>query len=1578
MQTVTLKSLVLGCCLCLFGITQAQVAYFTPRLADKISKSGSNDYIRTLVSMREQADIQSLHEELYTRKGITPEQRSYEVITKLQNTANQTQGELKAILEVAKGNGQVREFTAFWAVNLFYVEGKKDFIQSLLSRSDVGYIDADGQLKLDKYDKVDDVKEVHKKAMVNGIEPGLCAIGVRQLWKLGYTGCGRKVMNIDTGVDGTHPSFSARWVGGTAGWNDPTAPITATPTDCDGHGTHTMGIMCGLDPATHDTVGVAFGANWMAAQTICTSPHTSNSLAAFQWAMNPDGNAGTVTDRPDVINCSWYDPDVTACDVTYQNMFTNVEAVGIAIVFSAGNSGSGASTITFPKSISTTLVNTFTVAAVDAYSCSVTPTIASFSSRGPSSCGGTGSYLIKPEVSAPGVSVRSAYPGGYTYLSGTSMAAPHVAGAIALLKEAFPTLTGETIKLALYNTCTDLGTAGEDNTYGKGMINVYAAYLSLKSSYGGYQHTPCDVGCSGLSYSLGCSGVITDGSGPTLNYNNYSQCKTWIAASDGPITLTFDSLDIESGYDYIYVYDGTDTTGTLLATITGSTIPAPIISSSWDMFVKFTSDYVITKKGFQAHWTAAPPKPTITGSTSTCIGTAGFLYAPTNCYSGCNYVWSTGATTNPLVVTATGNYTVTTSNTCGSSPVSNPYTFTINPLPVVSAGIDKTICNGSSTTIGGTATAGLIYAWLPTTGLSSASVANPTASPTTTTNYIVTAYNATTGCYKKDTVKVTVLASPVANAGADKTLCSGTTTTLGVAAVAGVSYSWSPSTGLSSATVSNPTFTATTAATTTYTLTATLTATGCVKTDQVVVKVNPAAVANAGVNKSVCLGYGIYIGSSAVSGTTYAWSPTTNLNNSTLAQPYYTPTAAGTFTYIVTATTSLGCSKKDTVVITALTSPVANAGLDKTICNNTSTTLGVAAVAGTTYSWSPTTGLSSSTSAVPTFTATTTGTFTYTLTSTLIATGCYKTDQVVVTVNPAAIMNAGIDQSICPGGSAVIGQALGVLGTTYTWTPSTGLSNSNSFNPTASPTVTTTYIATATTSLGCAKKDTVKITVLTAPVANAGIDRTVCAGVTTILGAAAVAGTTYAWSPTTGLNSATVSNPSLKLSTAGVYTYTLTSTLTATGCTKTDQVIVTVNALPTANAGLDKTICAGQSTTIGSAAAPSTTYLWSPVTALSSSTSATPTATPTTTTTYIVTATSSLGCAKKDTVKVTVNPLPACNAGVDKTLCSGASTTIGQTAVAFVSYAWTPSTGLSSATASLPTVSQTVTSSTTTIYTLTATTLFGCTKSDQVVVTVNPSPVANAGVDKSTCSGSGVSIGSTAISGTTYAWSPVTALSSSTSASPIASPTTTTTYTVTASALGCTKTDAVVVTAIALPTANAGVDKTIASGASTTIGTAAIGGNTYTWTPTTALNNSALAVPTASPLVTTTYTLTVTATATGCSKSDAVLVTVTPSPPSVNDDSNGNGNATLVLGTNYNVFPNPMNDVLNISSQSLINGELNIKLYNELGQVVYEKLVNVENQVLNMQIPTESLAHGIYFLNILNGEAKLSYKVVKE
>lgn len=453
------------------------------RLQQALADANPNDYIRTLVLLRDQVDVAAMDAQFYAERASI-QRRAYEVITLLQEKANSTQVNLLNFLQEKSTNGDVFQYQSFWISNMVMVEAKPHIINELTSRLDLVEMDLDGLLELDRPVEASD-GEVEG---TESVEPGIKIINADQLWALGITGQGRLVMGHDTGVHPNHPALNHKWRGNhvpaNQAWIDPGGGTT-TPNDCDGHGSHTVGTMVGRSLTTADTVGVAIDAEWIAAKTICTSPHTSNSIAAFQWALNPDGNPGTINDMPDVISCSWWDPNVTnQCDPSniYRTTLTALETAGIAVVFSAGNSGPGASTITAPKNINANETLIFSVGAIDgaSYLGGNNNPIASFSSRGPSTCGGTGSLLIKPEVSAPGVSVRSSGTStGYNSLSGTSMAAPHVAGAIALLKQVAPQMTGKQIMEALYYTAKDLGTAGEDNNYGMGLIDVYAAYLTL-------------------------------------------------------------------------------------------------------------------------------------------------------------------------------------------------------------------------------------------------------------------------------------------------------------------------------------------------------------------------------------------------------------------------------------------------------------------------------------------------------------------------------------------------------------------------------------------------------------------------------------------------------------------------------------------------------------------------------------------------------------------------------------------------------------------------------------------------------------------------------------------------------------------------------------------------------------------------------------------------------------------------------------------------------------------------------------------------------------------------------------------
>ena len=317
---------------------------------------------------------------------------------------------------------------------------------------------------------------------VGGVEPGLLAVGARFLWDLGYTGKGLKLMSFDTGIWPSHPALGGRFYGEymplDLAWNGIFSP---TPVDKgSSHGTHTIGTMSGLDTLTHDTVGLAFKAYSMATDPIVSNLADTigmvNLMIAYQWVLDPDGNANTTDDMPAVICNSWGTNGTPGfCGSFVADMLETIDLTGIANEYSAGNEGPGVSTTGVPALVNPGIVNAFAVGAINGNLPSYP--IASFSSRGPTTCASNGSLLIKPEVVAPGVSVRSCIKNyEYAFYDGTSMAGPHAAGLLLLLKEAFPTVAGETLKEALYYSAIDLGDPGEDNTYGMGIINAEAAY----------------------------------------------------------------------------------------------------------------------------------------------------------------------------------------------------------------------------------------------------------------------------------------------------------------------------------------------------------------------------------------------------------------------------------------------------------------------------------------------------------------------------------------------------------------------------------------------------------------------------------------------------------------------------------------------------------------------------------------------------------------------------------------------------------------------------------------------------------------------------------------------------------------------------------------------------------------------------------------------------------------------------------------------------------------------------------------------------------------------------------------------
>lgn len=376
----------------------------------------------------------------------------------LQAQAESSQQGVRAVLAQAASTGQASDIRPFWILNAVAATAGRDTLLTLAARDDVAFIRPDEIIALPPF-SADEIGRT-------GTAPewGVAKIGADVVWQsFGIDGSGVVVANVDTGVDFSHPALKSRYRGyqsetlppvNTGNWFDATGAGAVYPVDTNGHGTHTMGTMVG-----QDGIGVAPGARWIAVRAFDQNGAAQESWlhAAFQWLLAPNGNPALA---PDIINNSWSNNNGSTS--AFMEDVSNLLAADIITVFSAGNSGSGAGTVGAPGSYSYALA----VGATDS-----NDVIASFSGRGPSPWG-----RIKPEVSAPGVKVVSSLPGGtYAAYNGTSMASPHVAGTLALMKEAKPTLSFTDAVQILTATAQSLGTPIPNNNYGWGRIDALAA-----------------------------------------------------------------------------------------------------------------------------------------------------------------------------------------------------------------------------------------------------------------------------------------------------------------------------------------------------------------------------------------------------------------------------------------------------------------------------------------------------------------------------------------------------------------------------------------------------------------------------------------------------------------------------------------------------------------------------------------------------------------------------------------------------------------------------------------------------------------------------------------------------------------------------------------------------------------------------------------------------------------------------------------------------------------------------------------------------------------------------------------------
>jgi serine protease AprX len=444
---------------------------------------GESDF---LVYLTSQADL-SRAAELPTKL----EKGAY-VYQKLTEIAARTQPPILSALQSLGATYQ-----PYWVANLVWVHGNQTLVQAMAQRADVAHIYANPRVHFEA-----PVEQIASQQAPAAIEWNISKVGAPQVWAAGYAGQGVVIGGQDTGYYWQHPALESKY----RGWNGATADHNYnwhdaihsgggmcganSPQPCDdyGHGTHTMGIMVG-DDGQGNQIGMAPQARWIGCRNMDVGVGTPATYTeCFQWFLAPTdlNNKNPRTDlAPDVISNSWSCPPSEGCtDPTIlQSIVNNVRAAGIMVVASAGNSGSSCSTVQDPPAIYDA---SFTVGATDS-----SDTIASFSSRGPVTI--DGSNRPKPDISAPGVGVRSSVPPftsgtGYATASGTSMAAPHVAGLAALLISAQPALRGQVNQLegliehsafarTASQTCGDVpGSNIPNNVYGWGRIDALAAF----------------------------------------------------------------------------------------------------------------------------------------------------------------------------------------------------------------------------------------------------------------------------------------------------------------------------------------------------------------------------------------------------------------------------------------------------------------------------------------------------------------------------------------------------------------------------------------------------------------------------------------------------------------------------------------------------------------------------------------------------------------------------------------------------------------------------------------------------------------------------------------------------------------------------------------------------------------------------------------------------------------------------------------------------------------------------------------------------------------------------------------------
>ena len=782
---------------------------------------------------------------------------------------------------------------------------------------------------------------------------------------------------------------------------------------------------------------------------------------------------------------------------------------------------------------------------------------------------------------------------------------------------------------------------------------------------------------------------------------------------------------------------------------------------------------------------------------------------------GGTYNWDNGVTDGTYFTpSATTTYTVTGTDAVGCTGT-DQVVVTVD-VGNIDAGSNITICQGDTAQLIATGT-GTNYIWTPNTNIISTNTISTQVWPTDTTTYFIQ-YTSLNNCIDKDSVIVFVNPLPGGNSGftpiPDIDLCLNDTVTIN-SPVTTDFYSWTPNDSINDNIVKSPIFNP--IINTTYYFTGT-DLNGCFVKDTFQITIKQLPTVNAGNDTTICNGDSIILNSNG-NAASYSWD-----NGVVDGQAFE---ILNTQEYILTGIGINNCINTDTVLITGLTSPSTDAGIDSVnLCVNDSVRL--IGQGADTYSWSPVVGVSNPNISNPL--ASPSSQTTYFLTGTL-NNGCQKIDSINIDVNPLPVLTTSNDSLICEGDTIEI-EVFGA--TNFLWFNSNNISDINISNPLVWPIATTTIKVSAYGPNTCVDTAEVLITVNLKPIVDAGDDQNICFNDSTFLNSSGNADT-YSW------NNGILNGVLFEVNTS--QDYILTGINNINNCSSNDTVTVNVLSLPVIDAGLDDSLCIGDSVQISANGGIS--YSWSPNNNISNNTISNPYVFPVIYTDYVVIGTDLNNCSNTDTVGIVIKNSPTISVSNDTSICLG--DTISIFANGGSSYIWLNTDFISNTNVNNPTIWP----STSSIYNVIITGANTCSDTAEVNISVNSLPVIAGGNDLFICLGDTASLSVTGA--IDYQWIPNINISSQVSNNIQVWPQLSTNYIVRGIDNNfCINSDTVRVNLFDLPVAAAGPDLWLCPG--TSLNLQANGGITYNWSPdSTLIGNSNISNPLARPLDDETY-----------------------------------------------------------------------------------------------------------------------------